>query len=147
MYFSSRGRGPRANARFRRYVDAPEQPRRFRWQRPTGRSTLNPGCISEGQPFSHQLARRLPGTGRSKHHRASGFGSCTNKEKEAFAMIKTKIVALALALTGLASCEMADRSNLFDQDYYKLGVGGAPKHNPSVPIPSRTAPASSSRWG
>ncbi len=41
-------------------------------------------------------------------------------------MIKTKIVALALALTGLASCETADRSNLFDQDYYKFGVGGAP---------------------
>jgi len=38
-------------------------------------------------------------------------------------MIKTKIVALALALTGLASCEMVDPSNLFDQDNYKLGIG------------------------
>ena len=41
-------------------------------------------------------------------------------------MIKTKIVALALALTGLTSCETADRSNLFDQDYYKFGVGSPP---------------------
>ncbi len=41
-------------------------------------------------------------------------------------MIKTKMVALALALTGLTSCETADRSNLFDQDYYKLGVGSPP---------------------
>ena len=41
-------------------------------------------------------------------------------------MIKTKTVALALALTGLAGCEAADRFNLFRQEDYKLGVGSPP---------------------
>ena len=50
-------------------------------------------------------------------------------------MIKTKTVALALALTGLASCEIADRSNLFDQDYYKLGVGSARNTQPFTSYP------------
>ena len=45
-------------------------------------------------------------------------------------MIKTKTVALALALTGLAGCETADVSKLFDQDRYKLGVGSATNTQP-----------------
>ena len=58
-----------------------------------------------------------------KLNQASGFGAPTNKENEALAMIKSKTVALALALTGLAGCEAADPSNLFGQDYYNIGVG------------------------
>ncbi len=50
-------------------------------------------------------------------------------------MIKTKTVALALALTGLAGCETADWSNLFDQDYYKLGVGSPPNTQPFSSYP------------
>ncbi len=61
-----------------------------------------------------------------KLNRASGFGSCTNKENEALAMIKTKTVALALALTGLAGCEAADPFNLFGRDYYEFDVGSPP---------------------
>ena len=41
-------------------------------------------------------------------------------------MIKTKTVALTLALTGLAGCEAADPFNLFRQDYYEFGVGSPP---------------------
>ncbi len=52
-----------------------------------------------------------------KLNRASGFGASTNKENEALAMIESKTVALALALTGLAGCEVVDPSNLFRQDY------------------------------
>ena len=61
-----------------------------------------------------------------KLNRASGFGSSTDKENEALAMIKTKTVALALALTGLAGCETADPFNLFRQDTYEFGVGSPP---------------------
>ncbi len=70
-----------------------------------------------------------------KLNRASGFGSCTNKENEALAMIKFKTVALALALTGLAGCEAADPFNLFGQDYYKLGVGSPPNTQPFSSYP------------
>ncbi len=70
-----------------------------------------------------------------KLNRASGFGASTNKENEALAMIKTKTVALALALTGLAGCEAADPFNLFGQDYYEFGVGSPPntQHFSSYP--------------
>ncbi len=61
-----------------------------------------------------------------KLNRASGFGASTNKENEALAMIESKTVALALALTGLAGCEVVDPSNLFRQDYYNFGVGSPP---------------------
>ena len=76
-----------------------------------------------------------------KLDRASGFGSCTNKENEALAMIKTKTVALALALTGLAGCGAADPFNLFDQEDYKLGVGSPPNTQPfsSYPQPDGTS--------
>ena len=50
-------------------------------------------------------------------------------------MIKTKTVALALALTGLAGCETADVSNLFDQDRYKLGIGSATNTQPFSSYP------------
>ena len=50
-------------------------------------------------------------------------------------MIKTKTVALALALTGLAGCEAADPFNLFGQDYYKLGVGSPPNTQPFSSYP------------
>ncbi len=71
---------------------------------------------------------------------ASGFGSCTNKENEAPAMIKTKTIVLALALTGLAGCVAADPFNPFGQDTYKLGVGSPPNTQPfsSYPQPDGT---------
>ncbi|MFQ5619335.1 MAG: hypothetical protein ACE5FR_10210 [Rhodospirillales bacterium] len=45
-------------------------------------------------------------------------------------MIKTKTVALALALTGLAGCEAVNRPDVFDQDLYKLGVSSARNAQP-----------------
>ena len=45
-------------------------------------------------------------------------------------MIKTKTVALALALTGLSACEAADPFNLSGQEDYKLGVGRPPNTQP-----------------
>ena len=76
-----------------------------------------------------------------KLNRASGFGSCTNKENEALAMINTKTVALALALAGLTGCEAADPFNLFGQEDYKLGVGSPPNTQPfsSYPQPDGTS--------
>ncbi len=76
-----------------------------------------------------------------KLNRVSGFGSSTNKENEALAMIKTKPVALALALTGLAGCEAADPFNLLGQEDYKLGVGSPPNTQPfsSYPQPDGTS--------
>ena len=74
-------------------------------------------------------------TGRFKFNRASGFGSSTNKENEALAMIKTKTVTLALALTGLTGCEMVDPSNLFGQDYYNFGVGSPPNTQSFISYP------------
>ena len=50
-------------------------------------------------------------------------------------IINTKTVALALALTGLAGCETADVSNLFDQDRYKLGIGSATNTQPFSSYP------------
>lgn len=50
-------------------------------------------------------------------------------------MIKTKTVALALALTGLAGCETAGVSNLFDQDYYKLSICSPPNTQPFSSYP------------
>ena len=76
-----------------------------------------------------------------KLDRASSFGSCTNKENEVLAMIKTKTVALALALTGLAGCEAADPFNLLVQEDYKLGVGSPRNTQPfsSYPQPDGTS--------
>ncbi len=76
-----------------------------------------------------------------KPNRASGFGSSTNKENEALAMIKTKTVALALALTGLSGCEAADPFNPSGQEDYKLGVGSPPNTQPfsSYPQPDGTS--------
>ena len=76
-----------------------------------------------------------------KLNRASGFGSCTNKENEALAMIKTKTVALALALTGLSGCEAANLFNLLRQQDYKLGIGSPPNTQPfsSYPQPDGTS--------
>ncbi len=56
-------------------------------------------------------------------------------------MIKTKTVALALALTGLMGCEMVDPSNMFGQDYYNFGVGGLPNAQSiiSYPLPDSTS--------
>ena len=100
-------------------------------------------CISEGQPFSHRLARRLLDTGRFKFNRASGFGSSTNKENEALAMIKTKTIVPALALTGVTGCEAADPFNPFNpfgQDYYKFGAGRPPNTQPFSSHPQPDGP-------
>ena len=58
-------------------------------------------------------------------------------------MIKTKTVALALALTGLSACEAADPFNLSGQEDYKLGVGSPPNTQPfsSYPQPDGTGVA------
>ncbi len=56
-------------------------------------------------------------------------------------MIKSKTVALALALTGLSACEAADPFNLSVQEDYKLGVGSPPNTQPfsSYPQPDGTS--------
>ncbi|MFQ5617654.1 MAG: hypothetical protein ACE5FR_01665 [Rhodospirillales bacterium] len=56
-------------------------------------------------------------------------------------MIKTKIVALALALTGFAGCKAADPFSLFRQDDYKFGIGSPPNTQPfsSYPQPDGTS--------
>ena len=56
-------------------------------------------------------------------------------------MIKTKTVALALALTGLSACEAADPFNLSGQEGYKRGVGSPPNTQPfsSYPQPDGTS--------
>ncbi len=56
-------------------------------------------------------------------------------------MTKTKTVTLALALTGLTSCEMVDPSNLFGRDNYNFGVGSPPNTQPfsSYPQPDGTS--------
>ena len=50
-------------------------------------------------------------------------------------MIKTKTVALALALTGLAGCEAADPFDLFRQDFYEFGVGSPRNTQPFSSYP------------
>ena len=45
-------------------------------------------------------------------------------------MIKTRTIALALGLTGLAGCEAVDPFNLFRRDNYELSVGSPPNTQP-----------------
>ncbi len=56
-------------------------------------------------------------------------------------MIKTKTVALTLALTGLAGCEAVDPFNLFGKEDYKLGVASPPNTQSfsSYPQPDGTS--------